>query len=63
MVGKKQFKVNILGDNHARGCASEVSHLLNIDFEVLGFVNPGAGGVHDQTSRLWLHYCMYLHIT
>jgi len=43
MVGKKQHKVTILGDSHARGCASEVSHLLNNDFEVLGFVNPGAG--------------------
>ena len=35
MVGKKQHKVIILGDSHARGCASEVSHLLNNDFEVL----------------------------
>ena len=26
MVGKKQHKVIILGDSHARGCASEVSH-------------------------------------
>ena len=43
MVGKNQHKVSILGDSHARGCASEVSHLLNNDFEVLGFVNPGAG--------------------
>ena len=33
----------ILGDSLARECASEVSHLLNNDFEVLGFVNPGAG--------------------
>jgi len=31
-----------LGDSHARGCASVVSHLLNNDFELLGFVNPGA---------------------
>jgi len=31
----------MLGDSHARGCASEVSHLLNNEFEVLRFVNPG----------------------
>jgi hypothetical protein len=30
-------------DSHARRCATEVSHLLNKDFEVLGFVNPGSG--------------------
>jgi len=42
-VEKKQHKVIILGDSHARGCASEVSNLLNNDFEVLRFVNPGAG--------------------
>jgi len=43
MVGKKQHKVIILRDSHARVCASQVSHLLNNDFEVLGFVIPGAG--------------------
>jgi hypothetical protein len=40
---KKQHKVIIFEDSHARGCAAEVSHLLNDDFEVLGFVNPGSG--------------------
>ena len=53
MAGKKQHKVIILGDSHARGCASEISHLLNNDFEVLGFVNPGTGMKHIKgTSRV-----------
>jgi len=56
MVGKKQRKVIILGDSHARGCASEVSHLLNNDFEVLGFFNPGARMKHiKDTSRVKVH--------
>jgi hypothetical protein len=54
MVGKKQYKV-ILGDSHARGCVSEVSRLLNNDFEVLGFANPGAGMKYiKDTSRVKL---------
>jgi len=53
MVGKKQHKVIILGDSHARGCASEVSYLLNNDFEVFGFVNSGAGMKYiKDTSRV-----------
>jgi hypothetical protein len=40
---KKQHKAMVLGDSHARGCATEVKHLLKNDFEVLGFVNPGSG--------------------
>jgi len=56
MVGKKQHTVIILGDSHARGCASEVSHLLNNDFEVLGFFNPGARMKHiKDTSRVKVH--------
>jgi hypothetical protein len=39
---KKQHKVVILGDSHARVCAVEVKHLLNNKFEVLGFVNSGS---------------------
>jgi hydroxyethylthiazole kinase-like sugar kinase family protein len=35
--------VIILWDSHVRGCAAEVSHLLNNDFKVLGFVNTGSG--------------------
>jgi len=46
MVGKKQHKVIILGDSHARGCASGVSHLLNNDFEVLGFVHTYVHSFH-----------------
>lgn len=39
---KKQHKVLVVGDSHARGCATEVNHLLKDDFEVIGFVNPGS---------------------
>jgi hypothetical protein len=39
-------------DSHSRGCAVEISHLLNNDFEVFGFVNPGAGMKYvKDTSR------------
>jgi hypothetical protein len=43
LLEKKQHKVIILGDSHARGCATKVKHLLDNDLEVLGFVNPGSG--------------------
>jgi hypothetical protein len=43
VLEKKQHKDIILGDSCARGCAGEVSHLLNNDFEVLEFVNPSLG--------------------
>ena len=39
----KQHKVIIVGDSHARNCATKVSQWLNNDFEVMGFVNPGSG--------------------
>jgi len=39
---KKQNKIIILGDSHARGCAQEVLHSLGRDFEVQGIVKPGA---------------------
>jgi hypothetical protein len=32
-----------MGYSHVTGCAAEVSHLLNNDFEVPGCVNPGSG--------------------
>lgn len=35
-------EVLILGDSHARGCASEVKQKLNGDYEVIGFTNPGS---------------------
>ena len=31
VLEKKQHKVIILEDNHARGCATRVKHLLNND--------------------------------
>jgi len=43
VLEKKQHKVIILEDSHARGCATRVKHLLNNDFEMFGFVNPGSG--------------------
>ena len=43
VLEKKQHKVIILGDSHARGCATRVQHLLNNGFEVFCFVNPGSG--------------------
>ena len=39
----KQHKVIIVGDGHARNYATKVRQLLNNDFEVMGFVNPGSG--------------------
>jgi len=54
VVGENN-KVIILGDSHARGCAAEVSHLLNNGFEVLGFVNPESGMKYIKgTSRVKL---------
>jgi hypothetical protein len=43
MLEKKPHKVVILGDSHARGCAAKVKQLLNNDFEVVRYVNPGSG--------------------
>jgi len=39
---KKRNKIVILGDSHARGCASEVQHHLDNTFEIQGTVKPGA---------------------
>jgi len=39
---KKRNKIIILGDSHARGCASEVQHNLDNTFEIHGTVKPGA---------------------
>ena len=39
---KKQNKIIIIGDSHARGCAQELQHQLGQGFEVQGFVKPGA---------------------
>jgi hypothetical protein len=42
-VKRKVHKVLILEDSHARGCASEVKHQLNNEYEVFGLINPGSG--------------------
>jgi lysophospholipase L1-like esterase len=34
--------VLILGDSHARGCAQEIQHYLNLNFSIQGIVKPGA---------------------
>ena len=38
-----KHKILIIGDSHARGCATEMKAILNTDFEVQGFVYPDAG--------------------
>ena len=56
VMEQKQHKVVIVRDNHARGCAAEVEHLLNNKFEVLGLVNSGAGmEFMKDTARVKLH--------
>jgi len=37
------FKGLILGDKHARSCASEVKQQLNKEYKVFGFINPRSG--------------------
>ena len=39
---KRRNKIVILGDSHARGCASEVQHNLDPTFEIQGTMKPGA---------------------
>jgi len=41
-VKNKVHKVLILGDSHARGCASEVRNQLNNEYDISGFINPGS---------------------
>ena len=56
VMEKKQHKVVILGDSHTRGCATEVKHLLNNKYEVLGFVNSGSEMEFiKDTARVKLH--------
>jgi hypothetical protein len=43
VLEKIQHRVIILGNSHSRECATGVKYLLNNDFEVFGFVNPGSG--------------------
>ena len=49
---KRQHKIMILGDSHAKGCAAELNHLLKNDFEVLGSVNPGSELKHIKDSNM-----------
>jgi hypothetical protein len=39
----RKHEIFILGDSHAKGCAAEVKHYLNNDFNVHGTTIPGAG--------------------
>ena len=39
----KKNKIMVIGDSHARGCAAELKVHLGKDWEVQGFVCPGAG--------------------
>jgi hypothetical protein len=43
VLKEKQYKAIVVGDSHARGCATEVNRLLKNDCEVLQFVNAGSG--------------------
>jgi hypothetical protein len=38
----KGHKIVIIGNSHARGCASTVKHNLNDSYKSSGFVKPGA---------------------
>ena len=41
--GKSRQRIVLLGDSHARKCASELHHNLGKDYEVTSFVKPGVG--------------------
>jgi hypothetical protein len=40
---KPKHKIVLIGDSHARGCASKLQGKLDDNYEVLGYVKPGAG--------------------
>ena len=50
VLKKKENKVMIFGDSHARGCAAELGHLLKKGFEVIGSVTPGSGMRHIKDT-------------
>ena len=52
-VANKIHEVVIVGDSHAGGCASEVKHKLNSEYEVVGFTNPGASMKDIRESVKW----------
>jgi hypothetical protein len=43
ILEKKQHKIMVVGDSHARGCATQLIGNLGEAFEVTGFVKPGTG--------------------
>jgi hypothetical protein len=43
VLGNKLHEDIVIGDSHARICASKIRQLLYNGFEVLDFVNPGSG--------------------
>jgi len=52
---RKAHKVLIIGDNHIRNCAANVKTDIMCNFEVQGFVKPGAGTdilVNSATSDI-----------
>jgi hypothetical protein len=51
-VGNRNHKVVIIGDSHSRGLAKEVQYHLNENFEVTGFVKPGAGAEELVNSAM-----------
>jgi hypothetical protein len=40
---KPKHKIVIIGDSHARGCASRLQKKLKDQYEVIGYVKPSAG--------------------
>jgi hypothetical protein len=42
-LGRRRQKILLLGDSHARKCATDLQHNLGDDYEVTSFVKPGAG--------------------
>ena len=57
---ERKHKIMIVGDSHTRGSASSIKHNLNNDFDLNGFVKPGAGittltsSVTEDTKHLTL---------
>jgi hypothetical protein len=41
--GRRRQRILLLGDSHARKCATDLQHNLGDDYEVTSFVKPGAG--------------------
>jgi hypothetical protein len=42
-LARKEHKVVINGDSHARGCAAELTLNLRENFDVACFMKPGTG--------------------